>query len=187
MCRWFHSRKNIKKSDVASGLENIFSYIHSSTSKPTRKVPPFQYFQTHYWDTHIAPVLTPALEAAYAKASEEGQELTSKIKKSIRMSVHQEVIKNLWVSLGRGFQDKVSTEAEAANHDADQQYSKLLEQPQSAEDYDRYVLSPHYNISSLTNFLQCSEIRRSCPAFDCPRTSKKIWYGCLYSDGWSNR
>ncbi|KAK7676420.1 hypothetical protein QCA50_014137 [Cerrena zonata] len=136
IARWYYGQKNIKKSEVASGLDNIFTFIHSSVNKPSRKLSPMQYYQSHYWDTHIAPHVPPAVDAAYADAVSKGMELTSRLKKSLRMTTQQEVTKTCWSHEDPLFKKQVESEFNASNAELDQKHKKLLDQPQSADDYD---------------------------------------------------
>lgn len=139
LARWFYGQKNIKKSEVASGIEGLFSLIHSTTSKPSRKLSPYQYYQSHYWDTRIAPYIPPALEAAYKDAISKGEALTPEVKKSIRMRIQQNVSKECWNKEDTTFKVQVQAEFEESNSKTNDRNAKLCDQPKSAEDYDQYV------------------------------------------------
>ena len=144
--RWFYGHKSVKKSDVSNGLQELFNQIHASSSKQGRKASAFQYYQSQYWNERIAPSVPHALETAYSKAIQEGKDLTRELKKSIRMSVHQEATRLCWEkdSQDAEFKAKIESETAAANAAQEAEFEKLTNQAYTAEDYAQYVL--YFNV-----------------------------------------
>ena len=90
-----------------------------------------------------------ALEVAYSKAIQEGKELTRELKKSIRMSVHQEATRLCWLkdSQDAQFKAKIETETAAANALQEAELEKLTNRKYTAEEYAQYVL--YFNAHSI--------------------------------------
>ena len=135
--RWFYGHKSVKKSDVSSGLQELFHQIHASSTKHGRKASAFQYYQSQYCNERIAPSVPQLLEAAYAKALREGKELTRELKKSIRMAAHQEATSVCWAkdSQNAEFKAQIESETAAANAAQEAELEKLTNQAYTAEDY----------------------------------------------------
>ena len=78
------------------------------------------------------------------EAKANGTELTPQALKSIRMTAQRNAAGRAWGSEDEAFRERVKAEAAAVKELQDEQLTKLMDQAQSAEEYDQYVLAPRY-------------------------------------------
>lgn len=74
-----------------------------------------------------------------SEAKANGTELTPQVLKSIRMTAQRNVAGRAWNNEGESFRERVKVEAIAAKEVRDDELTKLLDEPQSAEQYYLYV------------------------------------------------